>query len=124
MTIKTSRHAYAETVDMLKQKIAAGGNTLFASIDQAAAAAGVGLRMRPTTLLIFGNPKGGTPIMEVFPRVAIELPLKLIVWDEAGEVSVAYVPMSEIAQRYGVTGMDERIAAMDQALDMLTNAVG
>lgn len=61
--------------------------------------------------------------MDAFPPIALELPLKLLVWDEGGEVSLAYVPMSEIAARYGVTGMDERMAAMDRALDALTDLV-
>jgi uncharacterized protein (DUF302 family) len=121
--IKTSRLSYSETVSIFKQKIADAGNTIFASIDQAAAASAVGLTLRPTTLLVFGNPKGGTPVMAAFPLVAFELPLKLLVWDENGKVSLAYVPMSETAKRYGVTGMDAQIDAMDRALDTLTNTV-
>lgn len=123
MTVKTSRLSYAETLSTLQQKMSDGGATVFASIDQAAAAKGVGMTLRPTTLLIFGNPKAGTLLMDAFPLVAMELPLKLLVWEENGAVSVAYTPMSEIAARYKVTGMDERIAAMDHLLDALTNAV-
>jgi uncharacterized protein (DUF302 family) len=120
---KRSRHAYARTLEILKKAIADAGNTIFASVDQSAAAAGVGLSLRPTTLLVFGNPKGGTPLMDAFPLVALELPLKLLVWEGADGVSVAYEPMSEIAARYGVTGMDARVDAMDRALEALTNAV-
>lgn len=61
--------------------------------------------------------------MDAFPLVALELPLKLLVWADADGVSVAYEPMSEIAARYGVTGMDARVEAMDRALESLTNAV-
>lgn len=74
-------------------------------------------------LIVFGNPKGGTPLMEAFPLVALELPLKLLIWESGDDVNVAYVPMAEIAARYGITGMDERIAAMDKALDTLTGSV-
>jgi uncharacterized protein (DUF302 family) len=123
MIVKQSRHSYADTVAKLEQAMTQGGNTIFASIDQAAAAAGVGLSLRPTTLIVFGNPKGGTPFMVAFPRVAIELPLKLLVWEEDGTVSVAYLPMTEIANRYGVTGMNERIDAIDHGLDTLTNLI-
>jgi uncharacterized protein (DUF302 family) len=120
---KRSRYSYPETLAKLTKAMTDAGNTIFATIDQAAAAAGVGLTLRPTTLIIFGNPKGGTPLMDAFPLVGIALPLKVMVWEESGSVNVAYEPMSEIAARYAVTGMDARIAAMDQALDGVTNAV-
>ncbi|MGP8101843.1 MAG: DUF302 domain-containing protein [Candidatus Cybelea sp.] len=120
---KQSLHSYSVTVERLSKAITAGGNTIFATIDQAAAAKTVGLALRPTTLIIFGNPKGGTPLMDAFPLVALELPLKLLVWEDGDGAKVAYATMSEIAARYDVTGMDERIAAMDRAIDMLTNAV-
>jgi uncharacterized protein (DUF302 family) len=123
MIVKTTRHSYSETLAKLKQTMTEGGNTIFASIDQSAAATSVGLSLRPTTLLVFGNPKAGTPLMAAFPLVALELPLKLLVWEENGKVSLAYVSMSEIAKRYRVTGMDERIDAIDHALDMLTDTV-
>jgi uncharacterized protein (DUF302 family) len=121
---KPSRYPYSETIERLSKAIIDGGNTIFATIDQAAAAQTVGLPLRPTTLIIFGNPKGGTPLMDAFPLVGLELPLKLLVWEGDGNVSVAYVTMSEIAARYGVAGMDERIAAMDRAVDGLINMVG
>jgi uncharacterized protein (DUF302 family) len=120
---KGSRYSYSETLAKLTKAMTDAGNTIFATIDQAAAAAGVGLTLRPTTLIVFGNPKGGTPLMDAFPLVGLGLPLKLLVWEENGDVNVAYEPMSEIAARYGVTGMDARIAAMDHALDGVTNAV-
>jgi uncharacterized protein (DUF302 family) len=81
------------------------------------------LSLRPTSLIIFGNPKGGTPLMQAFPLVALELPLKILVWEESGSTSVAYVPTTEIAARYRVTGMDPRIAAMDSALESLAMGV-
>lgn len=120
---KRSRLNYAETVSALSKTIADAGNTIFATIDQSAAADEVGLSLRPTTLIIFGNPKGGTPLMQAFPLVALELPLRLLIWEGGGAVSVAFAPMSEIAQRYGVTGMDDRIGAIDAALEKLTNAI-
>lgn len=120
---KRSRLSYADTVSALSRAIVEAGNTIFATIDQAAAAKSVSLMLRPTTLVFFGNPAGGTPLMDAFPLVALELPLKVLVWDDGGIVSVAYTPMSEIAARYGVNGMDARIAAMDRALDTLTASI-
>jgi uncharacterized protein (DUF302 family) len=120
---KRSRYSYPETLAELTRAITDAGNTIFARIDQAEAAAGVGLSLRPTTLIVFGNPKGGTPLMVAFPLVGLDLPLKVMVWEENGNVNVSYEPMSEVAARYSVTGMDARIAALDHALDELTNAV-
>jgi uncharacterized protein (DUF302 family) len=121
--IKQSRSSYAQTVAALGKAIAAAGNTIFATIDQAAAAKSAGLTLRPTTLLIFGNPKGGTLLMDAFPLTALDLPLKLLVWEDGTTVNVAYTPASEIAVRYGVPAGDPRISAMDRALDALTDAV-
>lgn len=120
---KQSRYGYTETIARLSRAIRDGGNTIFATIDQSAAATSAGLSLRPTSLLVFGNPRGGTPLMQAFPLVALELPLKLLVWEENGSTSVAYVPIAEIAARYRVTGMDPRIAAMDDALESLVTAV-
>jgi uncharacterized protein (DUF302 family) len=120
---KRSRYSYSDTIAKLTKAMADGGNTIFATIDQAAAAKGVGLTLRATTLIVFGNPQGGTPLMEAFPLVALELPLKLLVWEDNDSVNLAYVPMSEAASRYGVSGMDARVAAIDRAVDALTDGV-
>ena len=119
----TRRHSYADSIALLEKAITDAGNRIFCKIDQAAAASEVGMALRPTTLILFGNPKGGTPLMDAFPVVALELPLKLVVWEERGSVSIAYVPASEIATRYGVTGMDARIDAMDKALSAIARSV-
>lgn len=121
--VKTSRHSYADTIAKLSQAITGAGNTIFVTIDQAAAAQSVGLNLRPTTLIVFGNPKGGTGLMVAFPLTALDLPLKLLVWEESGAVSVAYRPPEEIAARYNVTGMDALVANFSHALDALTNLV-
>ena len=121
--IKGSRYSYSDTIAQLSKAIVNSGNTIFATIDQSAAAMGAGLTLRPTSLIIFGNPKGRTPLMDAFPLVALDLPLKLLVWEENGKIKVAFVSMSEIAARYGVTGMDTQVAAMDRALNALTDLV-
>ena len=119
-----SRHPYSETVAMLQKAMTDGGNRVFAVIDQRAAAIEAGTTLRPTTLILFGNPKGGTPLMEAFPLVALGLPLKMLVWEENGAVNVAYDKPSDVAARYGVTGMDARIEAMDRAIASLAALVG
>lgn len=116
-----SRHSFSDTVAMLTGAAVAAGNTIFATIDQRAAAESAGLSLRPTTLLVFGNPKGGTPLMQAAPLVALELPLKLLMWQDEGGVHVAYTPMSEIAARYGLE--DPRVTAIDRALEALAAVV-
>jgi uncharacterized protein (DUF302 family) len=118
-----SRFAYPETIALLTKAITAAGATLFAAIDQSAAAESAGLTLRPTTLLIFGNPKGGTPLMDAFPLIALELPLKLAIWDESGTVSIAYEKITTLAERYGVTGNENLIAALDRTLETLVGSV-
>ena len=120
---KRSRFSYDQTLATLKEAIAKGGGTIFAMIDQAAAAESVGMPLRPTTLIVFGNPKGGTPLMQAFPLVGLDLPLKVLVWEDGGAVNVAYALMSEIAARYNVTGMEERVRALDHSINALTDAV-
>jgi uncharacterized protein (DUF302 family) len=98
-----SRYSVDETVDHLKAAFAAKGLQFFALVDHSGEAAMVGLQMRPTKLLIFGSPKGGTPLMVAAPTLAIDLPLKALVWqDEAGKVWVGYNSPEYLQQRHGV----------------------
>ncbi|MGA3036329.1 MAG: DUF302 domain-containing protein [Vulcanimicrobiaceae bacterium] len=119
---KQSKYGYAETVARLSKTITDAGNVIFDTIDQAKAAAGVGMSLRPTTLIVFGNPKGGTPLMDAHPLFALELPLKIVVWEDGGKTSIAYASMLDVAKRYGIEG-DPRIANMDKALDTLASSI-
>ena len=121
--IVRSRHSYADTLNLLRKAIADAGNTIFAEIDQAAAAEGAGLALRPTTLLVFGNPRGGTPLMDACPEFAFELPLKILVWEEGRAVSIAYTALKDAAARYGFAGMEERIERIDGVVGSIVNAV-
>jgi uncharacterized protein (DUF302 family) len=121
--IVQSRHSYNETLSILRQAIADAGNTIFADIDQSGAAAAVGLTLRPTTLLVFGNPRGGTPLMDAYPEFALELPLKILVWEGSDGVELAYTPLKESAAWHGVAEMDDRIAHIDAAVDALVRLV-
>ena len=78
-----SNHAVDETVERLKGILQAKGITLFALVDHGGEAAKAGMKMRPTKLLIFGNPKAGTPVMLAAPSSAIDLPLKILIWEDA-----------------------------------------
>jgi uncharacterized protein (DUF302 family) len=102
ITVK-SAHSVKETMDRLETVVKRKGMTIFARIDHAAGAAKVGKKLRPTTLLIFGNPQGGTPFMECNQSVGIDLPLKALVWqDAAGEVWLGYNDPAFLAKRHGV----------------------
>lgn len=97
-----SEHTVDETVAKFKGILEAKGVTLFASVDHSGEAEKVGMKMRPTKLLIFGNPRGGTPLMQAAPSVAIDLPLKILVWeDEAGKVWASYNSAEYLQKRHG-----------------------
>jgi uncharacterized protein (DUF302 family) len=99
---KPSNHSVDETVEKLKGILQGKGITLFTTIDHSGEAAKVGMKMRPTKLLIFGNPKGGTPLMLAAPSSAIDLPLKILVWeDERGKAWVSYNSPAYLQQRHG-----------------------
>ena len=96
-----SGHTVDETVAKIEAMLAAKGVTVFAVVDHSGEAAKVGLSMRPTKLVIFGSPKAGTPLMVAAPSVAIDLPLKLLVWeDEAGAVWVGYNSGKYLRERH------------------------
>jgi uncharacterized protein (DUF302 family) len=102
LTTLASIHSAKETMDRLEADVKAKGLTVFARIDHAAAAKAVGLTLRPTELLIFGNAKGGTPLMQALQTTGIDLPLKALVWqDPGGKVWLSYNEPAWIAQRHG-----------------------
>lgn len=120
---KPSRHSVPDTVDRLESVLKSKGVKIFARIDHAAEAEAVGLRMRPTQLLVFGNPKAGTPVMLATPSAAIDLPLKALVWqDEAGKVWLSYNEAAFLARRHGtpenlMKPIAGAAALLDQALE-------
>ncbi len=98
-----SNHSVDETVERLKGILQAKGVTLFALIDHSGEAEKIGMKMRPTKLLIFGNPKGGTPLMLAAPSSAIDLPLKILVWEDANEkVWISYNSLPYLKERHGL----------------------
>ena len=100
---KPSHHSVDETVERLKNILQSKGVTLFALIDHSGEAEKVGMKMRPTKLLIFGSPKAGTPLMLAAPSVAIDLPLKILIWEDAnGKVWLTYNSPEFLRERHGL----------------------
>ncbi len=99
-----SPYSVTETIDRLVTILQAKGITIFARIDQKAEAEKVGLTMPPTQLLLFGNPKAGTPLMVAEPTIALELLLKVLVWESAsGEVWLSYNDANYLEQRFSLS---------------------
>ena len=99
---KPSSHSVDETVERVKNILRGKGITLFALIDHSGEAEKVGMKMAPTKLLIFGSPKGGTPLMLAAPSTAIDLPLKILVWEAGqGKVWVSYNSPEYLQKRHG-----------------------
>jgi uncharacterized protein (DUF302 family) len=97
-----SHHPVEETVAKLEELLRAKGIRLFAVIDHSGEAKKAGMQMRPTRLLIFGNPKSGTPLMVASPTVALDLPLKALVWEDAGGfVWISYNSPAYLQARHG-----------------------
>ena len=122
----TVRSSYSpkETMKRLETEVKAKGLTVFARIDHAAGAAEVGLSLRPTELLIFGNAKGGTPLMQSVQTIGIDLPLKILIWqDEAGGTWLSYNDPSWLAKRHGANhNVEATVTALNSALHALAKA--
>jgi uncharacterized protein (DUF302 family) len=100
---RPSNHSVDQTVERLKNILQAKGITLFALVDHSGEAAKVGMKMPPTKLLIFGSPKGGTPLMLAAPSIAIDLPLKILIWEDAhGKVWLSYNSPEFLIKRHGL----------------------
>jgi uncharacterized protein (DUF302 family) len=95
-----SPYSVAETADRLQNLLLTKGMRIFARIDQAAEAAAVGMALRPTILLLFGNPKAGTSLMEQFPSLAIDLPLRALIWESSDKVYLSFVSPEYLQRRH------------------------
>jgi uncharacterized protein (DUF302 family) len=112
-----SHHSVDETVDKLETILKSKGVTLFALVDHSGEAEKVGMKMPPTKLLIFGNPKGGTPLMLAAPTAAIDLPLKILVAEDSeGKVWLSYNSPDYLKERYGLPDSLLQNIAVVQAL--------
>jgi uncharacterized protein (DUF302 family) len=115
---KPSPDSVPETIQRLCALLKSKGVAIFALIDHSGEAEKAGLKMRPTQLLIFGNPKGGTPLMLAAPSTAIDLPLKALVWEDAdGKVWLSYNSPDYLQQRHGFPAdLEKNIAAIEPLL--------
>jgi uncharacterized protein (DUF302 family) len=118
-TIKSHRGA-RETMDRLEAAVIARGMTVFARIDHAVGASAVGMPLNATEVLIFGNARGGTPLMQSVATIGIDLPLKALVWQDAsGETWLSYNDPAWLAQRHGLSGAETAIGNLTAALNAL-----
>jgi len=119
-----SRLGAKETIDVLEQAIKAKGMTVFARVDHAAGAGAVGMELRPTEVIIFGNAKGGTPLMQANQTIGIDLPLKALVYEDAtGKTWLAYNDPHWLAERHGIESAATVVEAMTKVLEGLAAQV-
>jgi uncharacterized protein (DUF302 family) len=112
-----------ETIGRLRAEIHSKGLTVFAQIDHAAGAREVGMELRPTTLIIFGNARGGTPLMQSVPTAGIDLPLKALIWeDAAGKTWISYNDPGWIAKRHAVTNAESMVTKLGELLSAMTSS--
>jgi uncharacterized protein (DUF302 family) len=117
---KLSPRAFADTVARLKELLAAKNLKLFSVIDQRAEAREAGLDLRDTTLVIFGSPAAGTPVMDASPLSALDLPLKVLIWDDAGQTKVSYYAPATLAARHHLSAdLAARLAGVDPITEAL-----
>ncbi len=117
---KLSPRSFADTVARLKDLLAAKNMKLFSAIDQRAEARAVGMDLRDTTLVIFGSPAAGTPVMDAAPLSALDLPLKVLIWADAGQTKVSYYAPAAIAGRHHLSAdLETRLAGIDPLTDAL-----
>jgi len=114
---------FEATVERLESAIGAAGLIVFAKIDHAAGAREVGMVLRPSTVLIYGHPKGGTPIMMAVPLAALDLPLRVLVRERGdGGVTIAFHPVGVMLRELGLG--EELVGRLDGAQKILVSAVG
>lgn len=109
-----------DTVARFSDVLSEKGVKLFAVIDHSGEAEKAGLELRDTKVVIFGAPKAGTPVMQAVPAAALDLPLKVLVWDDEGQTKLTYLAPAALATRYGLS---DELAARLAAIDPLTDAV-
>ena len=122
LVVKRSPHTVAATLHRLADVLKARGIGIVARVDHAGAAHGIGQALEPTQLLMFGNPKLGTPLMQSNRRIGLALPMRVLAWeDDGGQVWLAYVKPDVLKSEYSVGGRDDTFKEMGQALERLTD---
>jgi len=117
---RPSSSSVADTVSRLRELLAAKGMEVFGVIDQAAEARQVGLQLRDTVLVLFGSPLAGTPVMVASPLAALDLPLKILIWDDDGHTKITYTAPGTLAARYALPPeLAHNLAGIDALADAL-----
>ena len=120
---KSSPRSVPETVERMYELASEKGLEVFAVIDHSGEAAAHGLELRDTKVVIFGSPVSGTPVMQAAPLAALDLPLKILVWDDEGQTRVSYTAPAELAARYELSDeLASRLAGIDGVTDALVSA--
>lgn len=120
--IKESPASVETTADKLEAAIGAAGARVFARIDHSEGAKSIDADLADMTLVIFGNPKIGTPILQAAPHAGLDLPIRVLIWDDQGKTKIGYLDPATLQERYSVKGADQSFATMKGALEKLTNA--
>jgi uncharacterized protein (DUF302 family) len=119
---KLSSESVPDTVKRLEDVIAAKGLKLFAVVNHSGEAEAHGLSLRDTKVVIFGSPVAGTPVMQAAPLAALDLPLKVLVWDDDGQTKLNYLAPAAFAERYGLdAGLAAKLAGIDAVTDAVTD---
>jgi len=117
LIVKKSAHDVAATVQRLQAAIAERGAKVVAIVDHAAAAKAAGMELRPTTAIMFGNPKLGTPMMQASQQSGLDLPLRMVVWQDAdGAVQIGYWNPAKLTATHGIAGQEDTVKTMTGAL--------
>lgn len=118
MVTLESNYSVEKTTKRLESALTQNGLTIFRKVDHQEGAASVDMELRPTTVLIFGNPKLGTPLMQCAPTVAIDLPQKMLIWkDQNGQVQVGYNSPDYLKRRHDIKGCDQELQKITGALN-------
>lgn len=125
MTARPSKYSVKETVDRLVLALKERGIVPAARVDHAAGAKSAGMELRPTELVLFGNPKLGTPLIIANQRIGIDLPMRVLVWEDPQRIVwIGFVEPEALKRRYGISGEDDGFNAIKSALEGLAGAAG
>jgi uncharacterized protein (DUF302 family) len=121
--VRASRFSYSETLTRLGIEIALAGATISCKLDQSRAARAAGLALRPTTLFILGNPEAETRVMDAVPVAGLDLPLKILVWEDTASAQVAFLPARALCERYDLALVSALLDAVDDRLRRIVAAI-
>lgn len=120
--IKTSAVSVEKTADKLVAAVEKAGAKVFARVDHAAGARSIDAELTDMTVVMFGNPKIGTPVLQAEPRAGLDLPNRVLIWDDEGQTKIGYLDPADLKARYKVSGADQAFEVMSGALGKLTDA--